>query len=75
MSGVIAGCEAIFWEHCGEPTAGWPALGVGDYSAADLHSKGLRINGVSDLTFNGADDCQVRLYDGDHFQGELNPKP
>ena len=63
-------CQAIFWEHCGEPAGGWPALGVGSYTADQLTGKGIRINGVSGLTLNGAADCQVTLYDGDYFSGE-----
>ena len=63
-------CQAIFWEHCGEPAGGWPALDVGQYTAGQLTSKGFRINGVTSLTLNGAADCQVTLYDGDDFQGE-----
>ena len=63
-------CQAIFWEHCGEPAGGWPALGVGSYTAGQLTGKGIRINGVSGLTLSGAADCQVTLYDGDGFSGE-----
>jgi hypothetical protein len=63
-------CQAIFWEHCGTPAGGWPALGVGNYTAGQLTDKGFRLNGVSGLTLIGAPDCQVTLYDYDGFQGE-----
>ena len=68
----MAGCVAVLWEHCGEPTTGWPALCIGNYSTANLEGKGFRINGVSSLTFYGDDDCQVTLYDDDNFLGEYH---
>ena len=72
IAAVSAGaiCQAIFWDDCGSPAAGWPALEIGQYTSSQLQDKGFRINGVSGLTLNGHADCQVTLYDGDNFEGD-----
>lgn len=65
-------CTVTLWEHCHEPGPnGWATLGGGSYNREALENLGVRIDGISALTFHGnPQECEITLYDGDEFDGE-----